>query len=143
VAQIMVSAGGLARHERDTCGDWYLDHNRECAGHPELTNRKLLAQSRHTTVKVLPKYNKRATSRSSAGGKSGAYREQKSTKCQNEQQPPCQNGSQPASQVLENIGAGEGNRTLVFSLEGCCSTIELHPLNRRSPSTPRRAASTG
>src|SRR6476659_421288 len=27
----------------------------------------------------------------------------------------------------ENIGAGEGNRTLVFSLEGCCSTIELHP----------------
>ena len=28
------------------------------------------------------------------------------------------------------IGAGEGNRTLVFSLEGCCSTIELHP--RRS-----------
>src|SRR3954471_12377800 len=34
-------------------------------------------------------------------------------------------------------GAGEGNRTLVFSLEGCCSTIELHPraadqLSRRS-----------
>jgi hypothetical protein len=26
-----------------------------------------------------------------------------------------------------NNGAGEGNRTLVFSLEGCCSTIELHP----------------
>jgi hypothetical protein len=26
-----------------------------------------------------------------------------------------------------NFGAGEGNRTLVFSLEGCCSTIELHP----------------
>src|SRR5215472_3702359 len=25
------------------------------------------------------------------------------------------------------IGAGEGNRTLVLSLEGCCSTIELHP----------------
>jgi hypothetical protein len=24
-------------------------------------------------------------------------------------------------------GAGEGNRTLVISLEGCCSTIELHP----------------
>ncbi len=23
--------------------------------------------------------------------------------------------------------AGEGNRTLVFSLEGCGSTIELHP----------------
>ncbi len=26
------------------------------------------------------------------------------------------------------LRAGEGNRTLVFSLEGCCSTIELHPL---------------
>src|ERR671923_1546884 len=24
-------------------------------------------------------------------------------------------------------GAGEGNRTPVVSLEGCCSTIELHP----------------
>ena len=30
-------------------------------------------------------------------------------------------------QVYEMAGAGEGNRTLVFSLEGCCSTIELHP----------------
>jgi hypothetical protein len=29
----------------------------------------------------------------------------------------------------KKIGAGEGNRTLVFSLEGCCSTIELHPLS--------------
>ena len=28
---------------------------------------------------------------------------------------------------MENVGAGEGNRTLVISLEGCCSTIELHP----------------
>ena len=26
-------------------------------------------------------------------------------------------------------GAGEGNRTLVVSLEGFCSTIELHPRN--------------
>src|SRR5437016_8643085 len=25
------------------------------------------------------------------------------------------------------LGAGEGNRTLVISLEGFCSTIELHP----------------
>ena len=24
-------------------------------------------------------------------------------------------------------GAGSGNRTRVFSLEGCCSTIELYP----------------
>ena len=27
----------------------------------------------------------------------------------------------------KTAGAGEGNRTLVISLEGCCSTIELHP----------------
>jgi hypothetical protein len=29
---------------------------------------------------------------------------------------------------MAKIGAGEGNRTLVVSLEGFCSTIELHPL---------------
>jgi hypothetical protein len=28
---------------------------------------------------------------------------------------------------LDSFKAGEGNRTLVISLEGCCSTIELHP----------------
>jgi hypothetical protein len=28
----------------------------------------------------------------------------------------------------QDFGAGEGNRTLVVSLEGFCSTIELHPL---------------
>ena len=48
-------------------------------------------------------------------------------------------------QVLENIGAGEGNRTLVFSLEGCCSTIELHPrtadqLSRHGSRLNRHAA---
>ena len=39
-------------------------------------------------------------------------------------------------EVPENIGAGGGNRTLVFSLEGCCSTIELHPHIGRSTITP-------
>jgi hypothetical protein len=29
--------------------------------------------------------------------------------------------------AVDASGAGEGNRTLVISLEGCCSTIELHP----------------
>jgi hypothetical protein len=38
-------------------------------------------------------------------------------------------------QVLEIIGAGEGNRTLVISLEGFCSTIELHPQIPRSGPT--------
>src|SRR5690606_8325054 len=28
------------------------------------------------------------------------------------------------------IGAGSGNRTRIFSLEGCCSTIELYPHGR-------------
>ena len=31
----------------------------------------------------------------------------------------------------KEVGAGEGNRTLVVSLEGFCSTIELHPQRRR------------
>ncbi len=35
---------------------------------------------------------------------------------------------QPSSRSGDHSRAGEGNRTLVFSLEGCCSTIELHPL---------------
>ena len=37
------------------------------------------------------------------------------------------------AQVIEKIGAGEGNRTLVISLEGFCSTIELHPRRRPRP----------
>jgi hypothetical protein len=33
-----------------------------------------------------------------------------------------------ASEIHKIVtGAGEGNRTLIISLEGCCSTIELHP----------------
>ena len=43
-------------------------------------------------------------------------------------------------QVLENIGAGEGNRTLVISLEGCCSTIELHPQKSSSGTLPSPTA---
>ncbi len=31
------------------------------------------------------------------------------------------------STLSQQTGAGEGNRTLVVSLEGFCSTIELHP----------------
>lgn len=37
------------------------------------------------------------------------------------------------------LGAGEGNRTLVFSLEGCCSTIELHPRHRLPNTAGRRS----
>ena len=36
------------------------------------------------------------------------------------------------------VGAGERNRTVVISLEGCCSTIELHP--RKLPHRWRKFA---
>src|SRR5215207_4771699 len=32
---------------------------------------------------------------------------------------------------LKRFGAGSGNRTRIFSLEGCCSTTELYPRIRR------------
>ena len=35
--------------------------------------------------------------------------------------------STPEPHGQHAFGAGEGNRTLVLSLEGFCSTIELHP----------------
>ena len=40
------------------------------------------------------------------------------------------------------IGAGEGNRTLVVSLEGFCSTIELHPLGSAAFAIGAEPAST-
>src|SRR3569832_476738 len=42
---------------------------------------------------------------------------------------------------LAEVGAGEGNRTLVISLEGFCSTIELHPQTIAGPRGPAAAAS--
>src|ERR1041385_784964 len=39
--------------------------------------------------------------------------------------------------AVGRAGAGEGNRTLVISLEGCCSTIELHPHCRRGRNRSR------
>jgi hypothetical protein len=38
-------------------------------GDAELTDREMLAQARHTTVKVLPKYTKRTTRRVMNGAK--------------------------------------------------------------------------
>ena len=43
---------------------------------------------------------------------------------------------------MRTIGAGTGNRTLVFSLEGCCSTIELHPRRGKICPARRRFATT-
>ena len=46
--------------------------------------------------------------------------------------PDCGSGgpgfeSQYPAELLTRIRAGDGNRTHVSSLEGWCSTIELHP----------------
>jgi hypothetical protein len=47
-------------------------------GDAELTDRELLAQGRHTTVKVLPKYTKRTTNQIISGAKKRrAYRDRK------------------------------------------------------------------
>src|SRR3974390_2073526 len=56
--------------------------------------------------------------------------------------PVCPTTWNRSLQVIEKTGAGEGNRTLVISLEGCCSTIELHPRTKshsrwRPPPSPR------
>ena len=40
--------------------------------------------------------------------------------------------------IKRKFGAGEGNRTPVISLEGFCSTIELHPLNQPLIKRPRK-----
>lgn len=62
-------------------------------GDAELTDREILAQSRHTTVKVLPKYVKRTTKQIATGTKKRrARRERRADICPNEQQRLCPNG---------------------------------------------------
>jgi hypothetical protein len=56
--------------------------------------------------------------------------------CPNELQPSCPNGELRMLQVLDFIGAGEGNRTLLFSLEGC---RRLNTVNAHSDKTPPKA----
>src|SRR5690625_430149 len=47
--------------------------------------------------------------------------------CESNARPlPYQGSALPLSH-MGLTGAGEGNRTLILSLEGFCSTIELHP----------------
>src|SRR5215469_446374 len=41
--------------------------------------------------------------------------------------------TEPHGRYFYVAGAGEGNRTLVVSLEGFCSTIELHPQGSSIP----------
>src|SRR5476649_2741881 len=38
----------------------------------------------------------------------------------------------PSKPAANEVGAGDGNRTHVASLEGWCSTIELHPPGTRA-----------
>jgi len=65
--------------------------------------------------------------------KNGALRERMVDKCQNDQQPTCQNGEGDMPQAIENIGAGEGNRTLVISLEGNQNYNRLNALVDKFP----------
>ena len=46
-------------------------------------------------------------------------------------------------QPARATGAGEGNRTLVVSLEGFCSTIELHPPGAKTSEAINRRTNTG
>ena len=66
--------------------------------------------------------------------------ERKAIRVRNKRQPSVRNGGLPMRQAFEKIGAGEGNRTLVISLEGCCSTIELHPQKSSSGTLPSPTA---
>jgi hypothetical protein len=95
------------------------------AGDSELTDRELMAQGRHKSPKVLGKYVKRTMRQVAAGTRKRLA--VRTNGGQLSEAPSCQNDVTAMVQLLENIGAGEGNRTLVISLEGCCSTIELHP----------------
>ena len=54
-------------------------------------------------------------------------------------QPTHGRGAECSDFQDDEAGAGEGNRTLVFSLEGCCSTIELHPHSNRLNTPAARA----
>src|SRR5882757_3747745 len=54
----------------------------------------------------------------------------------------CRKDNRLAAAIVWKIGAGEGNRTLVISLEGCCSTIELHPRYQRLSTIFGKASAT-
>ena len=49
-------------------------------------------------------------------------------------------GGDTAGEIFLKSGAGEGNRTLVSSLENCRSTIELRPLARFGTANLQRLA---
>jgi hypothetical protein len=78
-------------------------------------------------VKGLPNYIKGRGAADHERRGSAAHPGQKAKICPDVRQLSCPNGERPIRKNVQFIGAGEGNRTLVFSLEGCCSTIELHP----------------
>jgi hypothetical protein len=95
----------------------------------ELTARPRLIGGR----RITPSQSERARTghnKAAGTGRPAAAHSAASTPCsaaapEFRRTPPFAGG--PAA----NFGAGEGNRTLVISLEGFCSTIELHPRNNR------------
>ena len=67
-----------------------------------------MAQGRHKSAKVLPRYVKRTMRQVEAGAKKRrAIANKRSRICQNERQPACQNGPMTMAQVIEKTGAGE------------------------------------
>jgi hypothetical protein len=56
-------------------------------GDAELTDREMLAQRRHTTVKVLPKYTKRTKRQIVNGARKRRASRTKTAICPNEHQP--------------------------------------------------------
>jgi hypothetical protein len=107
-------------------------------GDAELTDREMLAQGGTQRSRSCPNTPNGQRGRSSTAPKSAVRCERKADTCPNDQQHQRPNEELIVPQVIEIIGAGEGNRTLVFSLEGCCSTIELHPRLVGSPTMPER-----
>ena len=108
------------------------------AADADLSDAEIRAQGRHKSAQGAPEVRQADHEAGRRPGpRNGALCEQMADICQNEQQHACQNGMTTMSQVLENIGAGEGNRTLVISLEDISALHAHHALGSRSPCGPR------
>jgi hypothetical protein len=86
----------------------------------QSSNRETPTATYEELVAFRTKAKEMGTTRQIVNGarKRRALRNKRRTICPNEQQHACPNGKPVMPEVPEKIGAGEGNRTLVFSLEG-------------------------
>jgi hypothetical protein len=102
-----------------------------------LTDAEIRAQGRHRSAKVLPRYAKRTMKQ----GKSGAPLARRAMRHENKTALFVRRSNSRlsdivagGSQPIEMIGAGEGNRTLVISWEGCCDLNDFRGHSRQSVS---------